>query len=180
MAASILSSCNSCIIQAQNLPYSSRPFLGVPIQPSAKSLPCYNIKRSAFHRLSVFAATEGSAKSSKSDETVPSWAKPDSDEPPPWAREDGKGSTSQEKADFPFGFYLIASAVTAIAAVGSIFEYANQKPVFGVVNPDSLFYTPLLGFFVFTGIPVSGFLWFKSVQVANKEAEEQDKRDGFL
>ncbi|MCI47200.1 hypothetical protein A2U01_0068441, partial [Trifolium medium] len=24
------------------------------------------------------------------------------------------------------------------------------------------------------------FLWFKSVQAANKEAEEQDKRDGYL
>ncbi|KAJ6887199.1 vacuolar iron transporter-like 2.1-like [Populus alba x Populus x berolinensis] len=34
----------------------------------------------------VCAATEGSAKSSKSEETIPTWAKPDSDEPPPWAK----------------------------------------------------------------------------------------------
>ncbi|KAF0923417.1 hypothetical protein E2562_006321 [Oryza meyeriana var. granulata] len=64
--------------------------------------------------------------------------------------------------------------------IGSIFEYANQRPVFGVVSSDSALYAPLLGFFVFTGIPTSGFLWFKAVQTANKEAEEQDRRDGFL
>jgi hypothetical protein len=39
--------------------------------------------------------------------------------------------------------------------IGSIFEYVNQRPVFGVVNPDSIFYAPLLGFFAFTGIPFS-------------------------
>jgi hypothetical protein len=26
---------------------------------------------------------------------------------------------------------------------------------------------------------LQGFLWFKAVQTANKEAEEQDRRDGF-
>lgn len=31
----------------------------------------------------------------------------------------------------------------------------NQRPVFGILNPDSIFYAPLLGFFAFTGIPVS-------------------------
>ncbi|KAG6756674.1 hypothetical protein POTOM_040114 [Populus tomentosa] len=33
-----------------------------------------------------FWETEGSAKSSKSEETTPTWAKADSDEPPPWAK----------------------------------------------------------------------------------------------
>lgn len=37
--------------------------------------------------------------------------------------------------------------------IGSVFEYANQKPVFGILNSDSIFYAPVLGFFVFTGIP---------------------------
>lgn len=94
--------------------------------------------------------------------------------------------------------------------IGSVFEYVNQNPVFGILKSDSIFYAPLLGFFAFTGIPTSvriymcfplrfvelenfsvnfplynfvslqAFLWFKSVQVANKEAEEQDRRDGYL
>ncbi|KAG1365524.1 Dimethylaniline monooxygenase [N-oxide-forming] 1 [Cocos nucifera] len=131
------------------------------------------------HRLVVLAITEGSTKSSKSDEKIPSWARPDSDEPPPWARDEGNGSTSPQTIEIPFYVYLLASAVTAIAAIGSVFEYINQKPVFGVLSSDSVFYAPLLGFFAFTGIPTSAFLWFKSVQAANKASEEQDRRDGY-
>ncbi|XP_057525285.1 uncharacterized protein LOC130804744 [Amaranthus tricolor] len=119
------------------------------------------------------------AKSSESEESVPSWAKPDSDDPPPWARDEGKQNDLKTDFDVPFYVYLLASAITAIAAIGSIFEYANKNPVFGVLNSDSIFYAPLLGFFAFSGIPTSAFLWFKSVQAANKEAEEQDRRDGF-
>ncbi|XP_015969653.1 uncharacterized protein LOC107493093 [Arachis duranensis] len=133
------------------------------------------------HRLVVVAVTQGSAESNKSDENIPSWAKPDSDEPPPWARDDASASSSlQQGFQVPFFIYLLASAITAIAAIGSIFEYVNQRPMFGVLGSDSVFYAPLLGFFAFTGIPSSAFLWYKSVQAANKEAEEQDKRDGFF
>ncbi|KAL2522005.1 hypothetical protein Fot_25928 [Forsythia ovata] len=137
-------------------------------------------------RVRVLAASGGSSKdSSKSkgeevgndDPSAPSWAKPGSDEPPPWARQEAQKESSG--FEVPFYVYLLASAITAIAAIGSAFEYLNQKPVFGVLNSDSVFYTPLLGFFAFTGIPSSAFLWFKSVQVANKEAEEQDRRDGY-
>ncbi|KAK3000851.1 hypothetical protein RJ639_022385 [Escallonia herrerae] len=132
--------------------------------------------------LRVNAVTEGSAKkSSKSEQEeqpVPTWAKPDSDEPPPWARDEAQQGSSSE-FEIPFYAYLLASAITAIAAIGSVFEYLNQRPVFGVLNPDSIFYVPVLGFFAFTGIPTSAFLWFKSVQAANKEAEEQDRRDGY-
>ncbi|KAJ8637682.1 hypothetical protein MRB53_011949 [Persea americana] len=127
----------------------------------------------------VFAVTEGSAKSSKSDEKIPSWARPESDEPPPWARDEAK-DVSGQTFEIPFYGYLLASAITAIAAIGSIFEYINQRPVFGVLNSDSVFYAPLLGFFAFTGVPTSAFLWFKSVQAANKASEEQDRRDGYL
>ncbi|KAJ4912244.1 hypothetical protein Rs2_06865 [Raphanus sativus] len=127
-------------------------------------------------RLVVTAATEGSRKSKESQ---PSWANPDSDEPPPWAREEGRSSTSQESIEIPFYVYLLASAITAIAAIGSVFEYSSKNPVFGVLESDSIFYTPVLGFFAFTGIPTSVFLWFKSVEAANKEAAEQDKRDGY-
>ncbi|KAJ0097733.1 hypothetical protein Patl1_29338 [Pistacia atlantica] len=80
-----------------------------------------------------------SAKSSKSEETIPSWAKPGSEEPPPWAREEAKDYSSQQGFEIPFYVYLLASTITAIAAIGSIFEYVNQKPVFGILNSDSIF-----------------------------------------
>lgn len=35
--------------------------------------------------------------------------------------------------------------------------------------------TPSLAF-----VQTQAFLWFKSVEAANKEAEEQDRRDGYL
>ncbi|KAF3774236.1 hypothetical protein EJ110_NYTH48940 [Nymphaea thermarum] len=128
----------------------------------------------------IMAVTESSGKPKQTDGKIPSWARPDSDEPPPWAVEETKAGSSFQSFELPFYVYLLASAVTAIAAIGSIFEYVNQRPVFGVISPDNVVYAPLLGFFVFTGVPTSAFLWFKSVQAANKEAEEQDRRDGFL
>lgn len=57
------------------------------------------------------------AKSSESEESVPSWAKPDSDDPPPWARDEGKQNDLKTDFDVPFYVYLLASAITAIAAV---------------------------------------------------------------
>lgn len=137
------------------------------------------VSRTRSRRLVVRSASEGSAKSSRSDEKIPSWARPDSDEPPPWAQDTASGG-SLSTFEIPFYAYLLASAVTAIAAIGSVFEYVNQNPIFGVINADSVLYAPVLGFFAFTGIPTSAFLWYKSVQVANKEAEEQDRRDGYM
>ncbi|OVA00711.1 hypothetical protein BVC80_9085g131 [Macleaya cordata] len=147
----------------------------------------HNKKKSRLQRkFTVLSVTQGSSSSSNSTESdnnkekIPTWAKPDSDEPPPWARSEANiKDTSQGTFEVPFYAYLLASTITAIAAIGSIFEYINQKPVFGVLDPDSIFYAPLLGFFVFTGVPTSAFLWFKSVQAANKAAEEQDRRDGY-
>ncbi|GJN14782.1 hypothetical protein PR202_gb01641 [Eleusine coracana subsp. coracana] len=144
--------------------------LGRPSSSSGRSRP----------HTSVAAA--GGKPPGEAEERVPAWARPGADEPPPWAREGSGGSAQGPGAggQVPFYAYLLASAITAIAAIGSIFEYTNQRPVFGIINPDSALYAPLLGFFVFTGIPTSGFLWFKAVQTANREAEEQDRRDGFL
>nr|GMD56402.1 uncharacterized protein LOC109172650 [Ipomoea batatas] len=165
---------------------SSKPILYCPNSLHFTTPNHHRKKRSSSHsqrKFRVLAVTEGSAKNTSKEEdgedpSVPSWAKPGSEEPPPWARNESQKDSSS--FEVPFYVYLLASSITAIAAIGSIFEYVNQKPVFGVVSPDSAFYAPLLGFFVFTGIPSSGFLWFKSVQAANKEAEEQDKRDGYL
>lgn len=112
-------------------------------------------RNNGYRKLTVFSVTEGSAKSSESEETIPSWAKPDSEEPPPWTREEGKESGNNQGFQVPFYIYLLASSITAIAAIGSIFEYVNQKPVFGLINSDSILYAPVLGFFAFTGIPTA-------------------------
>jgi hypothetical protein len=48
---------------------------------------------------------------------LPTWAKPDSDEPPPWAKGEGKENSSKQNFEVPFFVYLLASAITAIAAV---------------------------------------------------------------
>lgn len=93
------------------------------------------------HRFAVFATTEGSAKSNKSDEQIPSWARPDSDEPPPWARDEGDKSTSQSSVKIPFFVYLLASAITAIAAVlfrpfssPYILSHPVSKPVISITD----------------------------------------------
>lgn len=167
-------------VSINNNPYHSSQF-----SRSTPSKTPQNRSKKQARKLTVFAVTEGSRKSKKekkkekSQESVPSWANPDSDEPPPWARDEAGQSGSQQSFQIPFTVYLLASAITAIAAIGSVFEYVNQKPVFGVLGSDSVFYAPVLGLFAFTGIPTAAFLWFKSVQVANQEAEEQDRRDGY-
>ncbi|KAJ7972726.1 Proteasome endopeptidase complex [Quillaja saponaria] len=177
MVTTLFLPCNSSIISVSY----PKSFLGFPHRILSQTHLCYGRKKPSIStRFVVLAVTQGSTESSKSEESIPSWAKPDSDEPPPWARDEAKGNGSEQKFEIPFFVYLIASAITAIAAIGSVFEYVNQKPVFGILSSDSIFYAPLLGFFAFTGIPTAAFLWFKSVQVANKEAEEQDRRDGFL
>ncbi|KAI3712754.1 hypothetical protein L1987_71319 [Smallanthus sonchifolius] len=134
-------------------------------KPTKKTHNCYR-------KLTVFAVKEDE------EQPTPSWAKPGSEEPPPWARNETQQQSSSS-FELPFFVYLLASAITAIAAIGSVFEYVNQKPVFGLLNSDSIFYAPVLGFFAFTGVPTAAFLWFKSVEVANKEAEEQDRRDSY-
>eukprot|EP01026_Neomeris_dumetosa_P020526 TRINITY_DN18270_c0_g1_i1.p3 TRINITY_DN18270_c0_g1~~TRINITY_DN18270_c0_g1_i1.p3 ORF type:complete len:172 (-),score=21.77 TRINITY_DN18270_c0_g1_i1:198-686(-) len=96
----------------------------------------------------------------------------------PWVKSQKDRQALAQKKDLPFGVYLIASALVAIAAVGSIFEFANQNPIFGVLPPDNPFYTPILGFFAFTGFPSAGYLFFKSVKGANEMAEQMDKIDG--
>ncbi|KAJ6417443.1 hypothetical protein OIU84_003208 [Salix udensis] len=75
-----------------------------------RSRGCYNDYQKQ-KKFFVSAATEGSAKSSKSEETSPSWAKPDSDEPPPWAKGEGK-----ENFEVPFFVYLLASAIAAVSS----------------------------------------------------------------
>ncbi|GAQ87862.1 hypothetical protein KFL_003830110 [Klebsormidium nitens] len=112
------------------------------------------------------------------EENVPTWAKPGSEEVPPWAKEDSSGYQKEGPKDLPFGLYLLFSVFTAIAAVGSIYEFANKNPIFGVIQPDSGLYVPILGFFVLSGFPTAGFLLYKAISTANKLAEAMDKEDG--
>ncbi|XP_057969221.1 uncharacterized protein LOC131158395 [Malania oleifera] len=189
MAETSLSICNSSLIHGSRKPMSWCASLLPSFEHKTHDQPITLKRKQSYHgwrikwlshRSFVFAVTKGSSKSSDSEETIPQWARPDSEAPPPWAQDEDKEKPLQQSFAIPFYVYLLASAVTAIAAIGSIFEYINQRPVFGILSSDSIFYAPLLGFFAFTGIPTSAFLWFKSVQAANKEAEEQDERDGYL
>jgi len=63
--------------------------------------------------------------------------------------------------------------------VGSIFEWTNKNPIFGVVPASSFLYTPILGLFAVTGVPMAGYLFYLGVTAANKLSEEMDKSDGY-
>jgi hypothetical protein len=52
------------------------------------------------------------------EEPTPSWAKPGTEELPPWARNEAAAPVS-ESGDLPFPVYLIGSCLVAIAAVNS-------------------------------------------------------------
>lgn len=58
--------------------------------------------------------------------------------------------------ELPFFVSLPLSGVIAIAAVGSMFEIFNRKPLFGVLPPENPLWLPILAFFAVTGLPVSG------------------------
>ncbi|CAG9460910.1 unnamed protein product [Pedinophyceae sp. YPF-701] len=105
-------------------------------------------------------------------------AKPASEEPV-WVRREKEAAAAKERGDLPFGLYLIASSLVAIAAIGSIFEYQAKNPIFGVVQPDSPLWAPILLFFAVTGIPSSAFLFYKCISVANADAERMDQMDGY-
>ena len=62
---------------------------------------------------------------------------------------------------------------------GSIYEYTARNSIFGVVPADSPFYAPILGVFVFTGFPLSAWLFVKCVAAANADSERADKLDGM-
>lgn len=95
-------------------------------------------RRNNGHRkLTVFAVTEGSAKSSESEETIPSWAKLDSEEPPPWAKEERKETGTQQGFQVPFYVYLLASSITAIAAV----SFPLTTGLFFFLHFDSYFFS---------------------------------------
>ena len=100
-------------------------------------------------------------------------------EEPVWVKREKQRELEAQSKDLPFGLYLLFSCFVTIAAVGSIFEWSAQNPIFGVIEPDSPLYTPILGVFAVTGIPTAGVLFFKGVSAANAEAERMDAQDGY-
>ena len=73
----------------------------------------------------------------------------------------GKPASSPTFGDGGAPNQPLPPAALPTAQVGSIFEYANQRPVFDVIQPDSPLYAPILGFFALTGLPTAGFLFYK-------------------
>ncbi len=100
---------------------------------------------------------------------------------PVWVRRERERELMAKEGpgDLPFGVYLLGSAIVAIAAIGSIFEYTAKNPIFDIIEADSPLYAPILGLFAITGLPTAGYLFYKSVDAANKEAERMDKIDGY-
>lgn len=94
-------------------------------------------------------------------------------------RERERALIAKEVKDLPFAVYLLSSAVAAIAAVGSVFEYTASRPAFGVIQADSPLYPLVLGTFAIAGLPTSTFLFFRAIAAANKESERMDKLDGY-
>jgi vacuolar iron transporter family protein len=135
----------------------------------------------------VRVAAGADEKSGAPDGAPPTPAQPSTPRPPPadepvWVRREREAAAdaaSGTPRPLPFPVYLLSSAIVAIAAVGSIFEWANGNPIFGVVPPSSPLYTPILGVFALTGLPTSGVLFYKAISSANAEAERQDRLDGY-
>ncbi|KAF8072428.1 Low molecular mass early light-inducible protein HV90 [Scenedesmus sp. PABB004] len=104
---------------------------------------------------------------------------PPGEEEPIWVRrEREREAAAGRKGELPWPLYLLLSCFVAIASVGSVFEYFGGNPVFGVIQPDSPLWAPVLGLFAFTGLPTAAFLFLKGVNAANEAAEQQDRMDG--
>ncbi|KAI8466053.1 MAG: hypothetical protein J3K34DRAFT_524816 [Monoraphidium minutum] len=102
------------------------------------------------------------------------------EEMPAWVRAEKEREAAAGKKGLPWPLYLVFSCLVAIASVGSFFEYADRNPIFGVVQPDSPLWAPILGLFAITGLPTAGFLFFKGVTAANEAADTQDRIDGYI
>ena len=122
MAASLL--CSNRILVLHN--NSLAPRVENPLYPrSFLSQAKRNPRRGKF---CVVAVTESSKESSnkkteeEKESKIPSWARPDSDEPPPWAQNETASQQQQQQGfEIPFYLYLLASAITAIAAVSTYY-----------------------------------------------------------
>lgn len=150
------------------------PFSTASVRPRA-------IPTKQVHLRSLNRSWRAYAEPESQTESKPKAAVEDDEDLPPWVRRERERELQKDMPSAgPWPLYLLLSLFTAIASVGSFFEYANKNPVFGVIQPDSPLWAPILGLFAITGIPMAGFLFFKGVEGANKAAELQDKLDGYM
>lgn len=149
-------------------------------RPVARAAP--RAARAPRHRRAL-AATGGDNEGGEDAPTTSGQKQPDQAPLPPWVRaereRDAAAASGSDKS-LPWPLYLVFSFLVATAAVGSIFEYANKNAVFGVLQPDSPLWAPVLGLFAFTGLPTAAALFFKGVAAANASFEAQDKADGYI
>lgn len=76
---------------------------------------------------------------------------------PIWVRrEKERELQAKEDKGVPWGLYLLASVLIAIAAIGCIFEYIDGNAFFGIIQPDSPLWAPILIALAVTGLPSSG------------------------
>lgn len=154
--ASSGSQATSCPMPVRHKPFTAKPLL----------------RRAA-------AGPRGSHTASAQDDESSSGKPADDNNLPPWLRKEQlEKLRDPNESSIPFAVFLVGSVLVAIATVGSIFELINQNPIFGVIQPGNLLYTPILGFFSLTGLPTAGFLFLKGVQGANAMSERMDKVDG--
>lgn len=132
-----------------------------------------------FHRR-ITCHSSGGPDANKEVVSKPSTSSSDSE--PVWVRRERERKLLAEdpkNGGLPWGLYLLFSSFVAIAAVGCIFEYLDKNPFFGIVQPDSPLWAPILITLAVTGFPTSAFLFYKGVDGFNEEADRQNKIDGY-
>lgn len=124
------------------------------------------------------------AAAASNEDVERSGQKPAAEPLPPWVRaereREAAAAAAAGKKELPWPLYLVFSFLVATAAVGSVFEFANKNAVFGLLQPDSPLWAPVLGLFAITGLPTAAALFFKGVAAANASFEAQDKADGYI
>lgn len=133
------------------------------------------------HRQSILQAQSGPLRAQR-DQKQPAPPSAEDDDLPPWVRREKERQLQAQEGStgLSWPLLLLFSIFTAIAAVGSIFEYIDRNAIFGVIEPDSPLWAPILLFFAVTGFPTAGYLFIQGVNGFNAEAERQDKLDGYL
>ncbi|KAF5836011.1 hypothetical protein DUNSADRAFT_6581 [Dunaliella salina] len=108
---------------------------------------------------------------------------PGQEEEPPWVRREKERELAAQNAKegfkLPWGLCLLFSVFTTIAAIGSIFEYVDKNPIFGLVQPDNPLWAPILLFMGITGFPTAAYLFKLGVDGFNEFSEAQDRMDGY-
>uniref|UniRef100_A0A7S3VM01 Uncharacterized protein n=1 Tax=Dunaliella tertiolecta TaxID=3047 RepID=A0A7S3VM01_DUNTE len=109
---------------------------------------------------------------------------PGQEEEPPWVRREKErellaAQNAKEGFKLPWGLCLLFSVFTTIAATGSIFEYVDKNPIFGLVQPDNPLWAPILLFMAITGFPTAAYLFKLGVDGFNEFSEAQDRMDGY-